>query len=79
MVTLTNELIELIRRDSPSSSDAEVASESSSTKPRANSSGGGRVFSGMFICILSRGPLSFSEVGDSRGNSELLSPVMVLK
>ncbi len=65
---------------SPSSSDAEFASDSSSSsvKPLAIISGGGLVLSGMLTFMRSLGPVSVSEDGDSSGNSMLLSPVMVL-
>jgi len=68
--------------DSPSSSDAELVSDSSPSsciKPLAIIiSGGGLVLSGMLAFIRSLGPVSVTDDGDSSGSSMLLSPVMVL-
>ena len=78
----TNEDLDPSIIDSPSSSDAEFPSDSSSDSfiyPRAIISAGGLVFSGILTFIRSLGPISVDEDGDSNGSSILLSPVSVLK
>ena len=67
---------------SHSNSDAESPSSyspSSRSYPEAIISGGGRVCSGTWMFIRSRGPVSLADVGVSNGSSIVETPVRVLK